>query len=254
MPPLTLGAGLIMGASALAGGIGAMSGPKEQTTTTTTNDRMSGRDRAALDMQRRQANDLYAQSGQFNNSQRQASGNYGQLAGGIGFGMQRGAQGIEGYLNPGLENMQNAQNVFWDQARADVGQQANAQAVGSNAFGGSRAALNAGQQISNVTNQQGALRAQQQFDMWTQAMMQLQGDRQNALQFGLAGAQGQFGLGQQMWDQQRQAQAGQQNLLNYGDRTQTATTSTPINRNFFTGMLGGAATGAGAYNMFTRDS
>lgn len=240
-----------MGASALAGGIGAMSGPKEQTTTTTTNDRMSGRDRAALDQQRRQAQGQFDAAGQFNQGQQQAYNNYGQFTRGIGFGMQTGAQGIEGYLNPEQANYDNALNPFWDQSRAEAGQQANAAAVGSNAFGGSRAALNAGQQISNVTNQQGALRAQNQFQAWQQAMMQLQGDRSNALQFGMMGAQGQAGLGNQLWDQQFNAQAQQQNLLNYGDRTSTTTSSTPINRNFFTGMLGGAATGAGAYGLVT---
>ena len=179
----------------------------------------------------------------------QAGQGFGGLAAdNLGFAQQRGLEGIEQFFNPFQQEVIGGVQGDFDRQRDLAQRAAQQQATRAGAFGGSRSAILQAELQGGVNRNEAQTLANIRQQGFGQAANQLLGQRGLAANLGLAGLQGQAGVGQGIGRQQLQGLLGLQGAI--GPFGQTTTQTEPFFNNPFAGGLGGAATGAGLFNMF----
>jgi hypothetical protein len=163
-----------------------------QTQQTTTMDPAT---QAYIDQYRRMAMGSFGQAGA-NPWLNQYGQQAGQLAQqGLGYGMQQGLQGIEGFMNPYLGSVIGAMNPLYDQQRAIANRAAGDMATRAGAFGGSREAVLRGTMMNDVNQQQQAMNANLLNSGFQNAAQQLMAQRAMQAQMGMGGLQGLYNTG-----------------------------------------------------------
>jgi len=173
-----------------------------------------------------------------------AQGAYGGLLSGLTNGMQTGLGGLDQYLNPYMDQVVDAARTgIFDPQRDQARLRASDLATKAGAFGGDRSAILESQMVGDVNRNEASTLASLRQSGFEQAVNQLLAERSRQGQMGLAGAQGLFGIGQQL--DQRQLAALQQMLggLGFGGTTSSQSTFT----NPYANILGGATSGLDIY-------
>lgn len=139
-----------------------------------------------------------------------------QMAGNLGFGMERGLGGINAYQDPYQQQVIDTSQADFARQR-DLAMNAGAdQATRAGAFGGSRQAVLQSGLIGDVNRNEASTLANLRSTGFNQSAARLQADRDRAAALGTRGAEGLLGYGQYLDTRGQNALQGMQAGLGYG--------------------------------------
>jgi hypothetical protein len=225
------------------GAVGSLLGPKEQTTTQTT--QLDPRTQQHLNRWRQLAGEQYRGAQSFTPGMTDLQGRFGDLAGNLAFGSQVGLGGIEEYFNPYQEEVIGGVQAGFDRQRLLNRERAAEQATRAGAFGGSRSAVLEAQGARGIGMNEMQQIGQMRHAGFGAAAGMLGADRMRAMNLGLTGLQGLQGLEQ--FQNMRQQQAMQGFGAAMGPYQGTTSGTQPLYSNPLLGAAGGFATGMGLF-------
>lgn len=175
---------------------------------------------------------------------RQAGGISGDLAGSLGVAQERGLTGIEGFLDPFLQDVVGASQADFARQREGAISRAADVATGAGAFGGSRSAVLEALGVGDVNQQEAGTLARLRSAGFSDAANRLFGERQLAAQLGLSGLSGLTGIGSFLEQARQQRLAGLGGAI--GPFQGTIENTERLRNSPFAGIGGGLLTGLGA--------
>jgi hypothetical protein len=237
--------------------LGSLFGGSPKTTTQTTV--ADPRWQAYLDAYQKQAMGLPGQGPSPYTTQ--SAGLYNQFTGNLGFGMQTGAQGIDAYMNPYLQDVVGASQADFARQRALAGNTAADQSIADGSFGGSRSAILQAQMLRDVNQNETSTLANLRLGGYQNALSALQADRGQALSAAQYGTTGLNTTGQYMDARQIAMLQPWLSSLQYGQNPTQTTTEQGGGGGIFQKLLGaglmvaapftgGATLGPGAGLLF----
>jgi hypothetical protein len=241
---------LVPAIGAGAGLLGSLFGGKPSPDTSTSTFTPDKNSLAQLEAYRRMAQQYQQRAGdQLNQGPlRGALSGYNMMAGNLGYGMQRGTQGVEQFFDPFQGQVIGGLQQDFDRMRGLAYNQAGDQAIGAGAFGGDRRALLEAAGQRDIGQLESNTLAGVRSQGYNTALDRLMAERMQAANLGFQGLQGMQGVaGQFQGDQLAALQAMLAGVGGGGYTTNTTATQGYTPPNPFAGALGGAATAMGMF-------